>query len=405
MSGSIAAFKAAAVVSDLVKNGCEVQCVFSSSAHRFVGEATFEGLTGRRVLSDLWESGQAMDHIELSRWADFAMVCPASANCIAKIALGLSDDLLTSCLLAWPRSKPLYVFPAMNTAMWTAPSTQAHVATLRERGVIVAETEVGSLACGEVGEGRLLEPEKIIEMVGRENVSRASGGPGRKILITSGATRERIDGIRFITNHSTGRTGAELCDEFAKAGWTVTCLHGEGAVLPARFYKRISFFDYADLEDKLRSELAVEKYAAIVHCAAVSDYTVDEVSHSDSLASLQPRDLAEQKIQSGGDLVLHLSPTPKLLPQLKEFSQNKQIFVVGFKLTLNAERTEMLDAGRLILSETVDAVVANDWSQVRRDGNTHPCCLIAEDQESDFRTVSELAHKLTDLIERDQGEP
>lgn len=394
VTGSIAAFKAAQVVSRLVQDDCEVQCVMSPSALRFVGEATFEGLTGRRVLTDLWESGRAMDHIHLSRWADFGVVCPASANTLSQMALGLADGIVSSTLLAWPRGKRLFVFPAMNSEMWAAAPVQQHVHALRSRGLFVAESESGNLACGEVGAGRLLEPDQILQIVRPVHAHKK-----RRILITAGATREPIDGIRFITNHSTGRTGAALCEEFLNAGWSVTHFRGQGAVSAGQAVdKSVEFSSFADLRDKLRFELGAEAYDAVVHCAAVSDYTVKELSRGDRLASVSPDELLKQKMPSGKDLILNLAPTEKILPLLREFSRNKNVRIVGFKLTLNSTPDEMLAAARKILTESVDAVVANDWSQVVVDRNKHPGVVSTKNGQYPFSTVNELSGMLSDWI-------
>ncbi len=409
VTGSVAAFKAAAVVSRLVRDGYEVQCVMSGSALRFVGEATLEGLTGKRVLKDLWESGRAMDHIHFSRWADFGIVCPASANTLARMALGLADDVVAACLLAWPRSKPLYVFPAMNSEMLAAAPTQSHINSLRSRGVFVAESPSGTLACGETGDGRLLEPEEIVRLVRHfispEGAASSLSARHRRILITSGATRESIDGVRFITNHSTGRTGAELAEFFASAGWLVTLLHGQGAMKPSSSHggsERIhllEYSDHADLCEKMASQLGSIPFAAAIHCAAVSDYTVGGVSHSNDLLGLGPKDLVGKKISSTTELTLRLLPTKKILPLLREFSINKGIKVVGFKMTLNSTREEMLAAASRIFDESVDAVVANDWAEVCLDRSKHPGVLRTRANEVQFESVSDLAAKLSGLFE------
>lgn len=402
ISGSVAAFKAAQVVSRLVREGAEVQCVMSQAASRFVGAATFEGLTGRPVLSDLWEHGRAMDHIHLSRWADFGVICPASANILAKMSLGLADDAVTSTLLAWPEGKPLFVFPAMNTQMLLAEATQENLRRLRQRGIVIGETGSGNLACGESGEGRLLEPDEILAVLREAKTERPTRG---RVLITAGATREAIDGIRFITNHSTGRTGAELATQLERRGWNVTLLHGRGA-MRADAGKVMEFFDYEDLCEKVRAELATEVYDLVIHSAAVSDYTVDEVSHSDSLGNLDPSELLKQKIPSGQSLILHLRPTAKILPRLREFSRNKKIQVVGFKLTLNASADETRQAARQIFEGDVDLVVANDWSQLQSARETgrshlHPGFVLrkADDHERSFTTVAELAEVLVDFLQ------
>ena len=402
ITGSIAAFKAAQVVSRLVQDGHEVQCLATASALRFIGAATFEGLTGKKVLSDLWESGRAMDHIHLSRWADAGVVCPASANTIAQMALGLTSDVVSATLLAWPQGKPLFVFPAMNLAMLSAQATQRHLQTLRERGVQVALTGSGALACGETGEGRLLEPDEILAMI-------TQGSPlKQKILITGGATRESIDGIRFISNVSTGRTAAELCDRLSTLGWNVTYLHGQQARQPGSSVYKLNFSDFNSLNQQLRDELSRESYHAVIHCAAVSDFAVATVNGAAPGSS--------EKLKSGGELALMLKPTVKILPNLKEYSRDKNIRVVGFKLTLNATEEEQTRAASAILGGGVDAVVGNDWaqvsggvdavagtlrSQVGGDRSRHPGFVLANGMRREFDTVEQLALILNHFFTKD----
>lgn len=163
LSGSIACYKACHVISRLVQQGHEVQAVATGNALRFIGKATLEGLTGRPVFTDAYEEGRMMDHIHLAKWADLAVLCPASANTLNRLAAGLADDCVGSLFLAYDLKKPYVVFPAMNQEMYRHPATQAALAKLQTWGVRVQETEEGHQACGDVGPGRLLEPERIIE--------------------------------------------------------------------------------------------------------------------------------------------------------------------------------------------------------------------------------------------------
>ena len=165
ISGSIAAYKSCIVISRLVQSGHEVQTVATRSALEFVGSATLEGLTGRAVFTDAFESGRKMDHIHLARWADVAVLAPATANTINRLAAGLADDPIGALFLAWGREKPYLIAPAMNVEMWNHPATQTSVKRLESWGVKVLPTEVGHQACGEVGEGRLLNPDRLYEEI------------------------------------------------------------------------------------------------------------------------------------------------------------------------------------------------------------------------------------------------
>lgn len=390
MSGSIAGFKACQVISRLVQDGHEVQVVTTASLKNFIGDATLEGLTGKKVLCDVFESGHAMDHIQLSRWADFGVLCPASANSIAKASLGFADDLVSALILAWPKGKPLHIFPAMNQQMWAAQPTQSHIESLKLRGFHVAPTGHGSLACGEVGAGRLLEPDQILRLLSGKPVSKG------QILITAGATREPIDGIRFVSNVSTGRTGSSLADQLSALGWSVIYLHGQGAVKSQTARRTLEFSHFADLADKLKLELGSNHFDGVIHCAAVSDYSPIEIQAGKS--KLSP--LAQSKMNSDDDLVVSFKRNPKILPHLKDYSQNKNVKVVGFKLTLNASADERQAAIEKVWSDSVDAVVANDWALVSSDRQKHPGLFLERSSSPEnFETLNELAHKLNAFFE------
>lgn len=376
MSGSIAGFKAAQAISLLVQQGHEVQVAATKSTYEFIGRATLEGLTGKPVADDLWENGRAMDHIHLARWADLALLCPASANSIAKIAHGLADDMVGTLALAWERHKPFHIFPAMNREMLAADATQDNLKLLAKRGFHIAATGEGNLACGEVGGGRLLEPEQIIATL--LGLTPRSLG---KVLVTAGATREPIDGIRFISNVSTGQTGAGLTDKLRGLGWDVTYLHGVGAQRPTTRGRDLAFDDFKDLDMKLRTELSTTDYAGVIHAAAVSDYSVEGAQ-------------TNLKLKTDQELSLKLKSNFKILPLLKEYSRNKDIFVLGFKLTLNADAEQGVAAARSVLGPSVDAVVTNDWSLVNKDRGSHPGALIKAGADPEpFQSIDELALK------------
>lgn len=388
LSGSVAGFKACQAISKLVQDGHEVQTVTTGSALQFIGPATLEGLTGKKPLCDLWEAGTAMEHIHLTRWADIAVLCPATANTLAKIAHGMADDLVTALALAWPKGKPFHVFPAMNSVMLSNPATQDNLKLLQSRGFKIAACGAGNLACGEEGDGRLLEPEQIVATL--TNAVSASPRPplasrGR-LLITAGATREPIDGIRFISNVSTGQTGAELADLMTARGYNVTYLHGQGAVRPRSAAHQVPFTDFQDLDRKLKVELDQRDYEAVIHAAAVSDYSLENPSAQVKLSSDQPQ------------LTLQLKPNPKLLPKLKSYSRKAGLKVIGFKLTLNQAESDGQSKARALLNPAVDAVVANDWSQVDRDRSRHPGTLVTPHGLMKFNTLSELAAGLEALL-------
>jgi phosphopantothenoylcysteine decarboxylase/phosphopantothenate--cysteine ligase len=372
LSASVAAYKACQLISNLLHEGYDVQCVVTPSTSHFIGAATLEGLTGRKVLGDLWEPGRAMDHIHLARWADSALLCPASANLLARMAHGLADDLPSTLALAWESHKPFWIAPAMNHQMLQNPATQNNLQTLQARGFRILPTGSGSLACGEEGYGRLLEPDEILRWIRKPKLG--------QVLVTGGATREPIDGIRFISNVSTGQTAATLCDQFSDLGYDVTFLHGTGSQLPQTTTRNLPFTSFGDLDEKLREQLQSTDFVAVVHSAAVSDFSVEDA---------QP----DSKLSSRAELTLRLRPNFKILPRLKEYSRNRQITVVGFKLTLNSDPVaRALES----LSDSVDAVVANEWGHVQRDRSRHPGTLVTREGERldflDLKSLSQLLH-------------
>jgi phosphopantothenoylcysteine decarboxylase/phosphopantothenate--cysteine ligase len=393
LSGSIAAFKAAGVISKLVQQGHEVQTVATPAALKFIGRATLEGLTGKPVLSDLWEPGRAMDHIHLSRWADEGILCPASANTLAKIARGLADELVATMILAWPKNKPLHIFPAMNVEMLSHPATQENLRLIKSYGYRVHETGAGNLACGEEGSGRLMEIEEILTVLSSPfsgavsgGRSAASSGVKRKVLITAGATRESIDGVRFISNVSTGTTGARLADLFVESGWDVSYLCGEGAKTPSAAVKIARFSDFQSLDQALRANLSQRDFDMVIHAAAVSDYSIDKVNGHKPSKNL--------KLSSQGRLAIEFKENYKILPRLKEYSQNKNIVVIGFKLTVNETAEARFKIAAALLGPQVDAIVANDWAELTKDRAQHPGEFIRAGGSRSFKNLTDLYQQI-----------
>ena len=227
VTGGIAAYKSPDLVRRLRELGAEVQVVLTAGAREFVTPMTFQAVSGREVRSDLWdpEAEKAMSHIELARWADFVIIAPATADFIARLATGQADDLLTTLCLATDR--PIALAPAMNRLMWANPATQANVATLKSRGIHVWGPGEGDQACGEVGAGRMLEPTQLAGFVAN---TLAPIGPlaGKRVLLTAGPTRERIDPVRFISNRSSGKMGFAVAAAAREAGAEVTLVSGPG---------------------------------------------------------------------------------------------------------------------------------------------------------------------------------
>lgn len=386
VSGSIAAFKACALISKLVKDGIEVRVVATPSALKFVGGATFEGLTGNKVYSETFHGGEMMAHIHLDRWADAVILCPASANTINQMAAGIGDDLVKALFLAHDFSKPYFLVPAMNEKMWNHPATRKSIATLKEYGVRVLSPSSGSLACGEFGEGRMLEPEQIYEMLGAKSSH-------VRVLITAGGTREPIDSVRFIGNSSTGSTAATICDELVAAGFQVTLLKSESAVTPNSNCEVLNFSTFEDFRKKLLNLVSKNNFATVVHAAAVSDYSVGEVLADGKKIK------KNGKLKSGEAIALKLKSNPKLIDQIKKVSKNRKLQLVGFKLTDTTDEIEIKNAVRSLFEKSdADVVVHNDVSGISR--NHHSGKIIkATGKPIPFASKKELAAHLRQVIE------
>lgn len=362
VSGSIAAYKACDAISQLVQLGHRVRVVATAAALQFVGRATLEGLTGQRVLTDLFDSGAALEHIAVTRWADLTLVCPATAALLNRMAAGLADDLAGSVLLAHDRSKPLLLAPAMNPAMWTHPATVAAVARLGEWGARFVAIGVGRTACGERGEGRLAEPAEIVAAVNA--LLARPAGPRRRILVTSGGTSEPIDGVRVLSNRSTGETGAGIADYFARQGHEVTLLRATSAVRASAGVREVVFDSFADLDAALQRELSGTSFDAVVHAAAVSDYAVDAIEVN---GIAQPP--GSGKLRSDVAPVLRLRTNPKLIATLRARSANPHVRIVGFKLTRGVSAEAARDAVETLFADgTSDFVVHNDLAARGADG-------------------------------------
>jgi len=367
MSGSIACAKASSLISDWTKQGHTVRVACTRSVAEFVGASTLQGLGAEVVFDNVFAPGQAMEHISLGRWADVVVAAPATSNLINKLSAGIADDAVTTLWqAAYGQGKPMVIVPAMNTRMWRYPATQESVARLKQWGIHVLPVSKGELACGEHGEGRMLEPAEIIRMVERL-LSYDQPTGGKRILITAGGTRERIDSVRYIGNMSSGRTAASLADELAAAGHSVIWLGARDAGRPITVDRFEQYYSFADLEARLRSLLGPGEYDVVVHAAAVSDFSVSSVEVGEGGAVKKNGG----KLPSGSDLVLRLARNPKLLDSLKDWSGNPALKVIGFKLTDTEDPQQRLAAVRKQFDNSgVDAVVHNDLSDISATGHS-----------------------------------
>lgn len=371
LTGSIACYKACDAISRLVQRGHRVRAVATESALRFIGAATLEGLTGQPVATDLFAAGAALDHINLARWADLTVVCPATAHTLNRAAAGLGDDLAGALLLAHDWKKPLFFAPAMNPAMWSHPATVASVERLQSWGARFVAVGAGRTACGEVGEGRLAEPAAIVAAI-----EAALARPARRlrVLVTGGGTMEPIDGVRVLANTSTGATAALIAEHFARCGHDVTLLRARAACAAAPGVREETFQTFAELDTALTRLLGGEDFDAAVHAAAVSDFAVDAI-WIDGVA----HPTGGAKLGSDSPPTLRLRRNPKLLDTLRTRSRRAGLRVVAFKLTCGATIAQMESAvAGLFARGAVDFVVHNDLADREAEGGAFPAEIWSE---------------------------
>lgn len=340
VTGGIAAYKVADLASALVQAGCEVQVALTAAATKFVGAATFHGVTGRRPLLDLWSAaGDPEPHVQLADWAQVVLVAPATANLLAKAAGGRSDDLVSATLLA--ARCPIVVAPAMNDAMWEKAQVQANLAALRERGWEVLDPEPGRLASGHSGMGRLAAGQAILEGLARAVRARYDLA-GKRVLVSAGGTREPLDPVRFLSNYSSGKMGFAVAAAAAERGARVVLVStAEHPVHPGVRVRSVE--TAAEMLEVLREEQ--RDADLLVMAAAVADF--------------RPAQLQEDKIhrEANGELVLHLEQVPDLLAELGREPGAERVYRVGFAAEgadLERRAVEKIERKRL------DAIVAND---------------------------------------------
>jgi phosphopantothenoylcysteine decarboxylase/phosphopantothenate--cysteine ligase len=338
VTGSIAAYKAVALLRTLLREGATVQVVMTQSATKFVTPLTFEVLSGHPVSIDIFEAHQEMKHLSVSEQADAIVIAPATANCLAKSALGLGDDLLSTMLLA--AQCPLIVAPAMDGGMWTHPSVTEHVAKLRARGIVVVDPEVGPLASGQIGQGRLAEEATIMEAIQAALAPRRDW-LGHRVLVSAGPTQEAIDPVRFISNRSSGKMGYAIAEAAQARGAQVVLVTGPTALQHPKGIEVVSITTAEEMMKALSSRLAWS--TTVIMAAAVADF--------------RPMNPALQKLKKQGQTVqtLDLERTTDILASLS--AQRTTQLMVGFA----AETNDLIAHAKNKLTEKgLDLIVAND---------------------------------------------
>lgn len=342
VSGGIAAYKSAYLVSGLVKKGYDVHVIMTGNALEFMSALTFETISGNAAITGTFERKEKFDtkHISLAKKADMFIVAPATANVLGKIANGIADDMLTTTLMA---AKCAIVFaPAMNTAMYEDEATQESIKTLKDRGYYVMDTGVGFLACGDTGAGRMKEPHEVIEYAEKVFESQYDMH-GVKVLVSAGPTVEAIDPVRFLSNNSSGKMGYAIAEAAIDRGAEVTLVSGPVSLDEVRKAEMVHVRSAADMYEAMTERAG--QADVIIMCAAVADYT--------------PKDVSSIKIKKDGDMSLELIRTKDILKQLGQIKKPNQV-LVGFAAETNDFES---NAKAKLTKKNLDMIALNDVSK------------------------------------------
>lgn len=373
ITGGIAAYKAASLASALVKLHATVEVVMTKNATEFITPLTFEELTGHRVMVDTFDRNfkHQVEHISLAERTDLMIIAPATANVCAKLAHGLADDMLTTTALAC--RCPKLIAPAMNTNMYENPITQDNLSLLRNYGWEVIEPACGRLACGAVGKGKLPDPEDLLQFILRA-IAMPKDLNGKHVLVTAGPTREALDPVRFVTNHSSGKMGYAIAKMAMLRGADVTLISGPTSITVPPFVKVIKISSAQEMFDAVAAEAPTANY--IFKAAAVADYTPAEVS--------------EEKLKKkDGDLSIPMKRTQDILKYLGENRRENQI-ICGFSM----ETQNMIENSReKLIKKGVDMICANNLKQTGAGFgvDTNVITLITADETMELPLLSKEA--------------
>jgi len=364
MSGSIALPKAIVLLQLLLKDNFVVKVACTESTFNFIDKSELESLTGFPIIHKNFQNKLDMEHIDLGRWADLCLLCPATANTINHLSYGAGDNIVGTLFLAYELGKkPFLIAPAMNTQMYNNPTTKKSLEALKAWGLDVLPTNFGELACGEVGEGRLLEADFIFSYIKNRYFSTENK---KKILITAGATKESIDGVRYITNFSTGRTGAKIAEQLNLLGCEVTLLKSNTAAIPKYNINTIDFTDFNSLNSKIEQELSTNSYDAVIMTAAISDFSVDKIVINQQ--EMNPKE--DFKINSDDELSIKLKKNFKIINKLKSYSKNTSLKVIAFKLTKTLDaQLQKNTVNKILKNKDISLVIQNDLNQIEKNNH------------------------------------
>lgn len=365
ISGGIAAYKCPELVRRLRERGAEVRVVMTPAAKAFITPLTLQAVSGHPVADDLLDPAAeaAMGHIALGKWADLVVLAPATADLIARLAAGMANDLLTTLCLA--TSAPLAVAPAMNQQMYRADATQNNLRTLEQRGVLLWGPESGDQACGDVGPGRMVDPLALVELA-RRHFATVNDLQHLNVMITAGPTREALDPVRFITNHSSGKMGFAIAQAAAARGANVTLVAGPVNLPTPANVRRIDVTSAQDMQQAVMAQAARQQI--VIGCAAVADYRAQRV--------------ADEKIKKQGDeITVTLVKNPDIIAGVAAMSEQRP-YVVGFAAeTRNVEEY----ARQKLARKKLDLICANDVSLSGQGFNSETNALHLFWQDGDKR--------------------
>lgn len=343
ISGGIAAYKCAELTRRLIERGAQVQVVMTKAAKEFITPLTMQAVSGRPVSDSLLDPAAeaSMGHIELAKWADLVLLAPATADLIARMSAGMGNDLLTTLVLA--TDSPVAVSPAMNQQMYRNIATQENIATLARRGMHIWGPAAGEQACGDVGPGRMLEPMQLVGLC--EQFFQPKLLAGKSVLITAGPTREAIDPVRYISNHSSGKMGFALANAAAQLGAKVTLVSGPVSLNTPAGVERINVASAQEMHDAVMAH--APNHEAFISCAAVADY--------------RPENVASQKLkktENNDQMTINMVKNPDIVATVANMTEQRP-FTVGFAAETND--VETYARGKLV-KKNLDMICANDVS-------------------------------------------
>ncbi|CAH1585412.1 MULTISPECIES: bifunctional phosphopantothenoylcysteine decarboxylase/phosphopantothenate--cysteine ligase CoaBC [Vibrio harveyi group] len=343
ISGGIAAYKCAELTRRLIERGAQVQVVMTKAAKEFITPLTMQAVSGRPVSDSLLDPAAeaSMGHIELAKWADLVLLAPATADLIARMSAGMGNDLLTTLVLA--TDSPVAVSPAMNQQMYRNVATQENIATLARRGMHIWGPAAGEQACGDVGPGRMLEPMQLVHLC--EQFFQPKLLAGKSVLITAGPTREAIDPVRYISNHSSGKMGFALANAAAQLGAKVTLVSGPVSLNTPAGVERINVASAQEMHDAVMAH--APNHEAFISCAAVADY--------------RPENVASQKLkktENNDQMTINMVKNPDIVATVANMTEQRP-FTVGFAAETND--VETYARGKLV-KKNLDMICANDVS-------------------------------------------